>query len=382
MEFVPKKPIPYGKHFIDDSDIQAVIETLKSDSMTQGPKVEEFERALAKYCGAKYAVAFSNGTAALHGAYHASGIGEGNNFITSTLTFVATANAGLYCGAEPILCDINSKTYNIDLDKAKKLVTPNTKVIAPVSLAGYPADLEDLFEWANERGITVIHDAAHAIGATVRGQSVSKFAHMTMLSFHPVKHVATGEGGAIITDCEKFYESLLRFRTHGITKSPDDLIENHGGWYYEMQELGFNYRITELQCSLGISQIKKLENSLKRRQEIAEIYNSELNLDWLTLPQTPHDGVHAFHLYPVLVNDEKKRKPLYDYLHENNIKVQVHYVPIHCMPYYRNNFGFKIGDFPNAEDFYSREISLPMYPTLTYEEQQYVIKKVKEFENL
>lgn len=372
------EPIPYAKHTIDQDDIDAVTAVLRSDFLTQGPGVSEFENALATACGSRYAVVFANGTAALHGAYFAAGIGPGDEFITTPITFVASANAGLYMGAAPVLCDISMEDYLIDQDRLWRLISPRTKVITPVSYAGYPAELEALHKKAAKAGIVVIHDAAHALGAVRRGAPVGRHADMTMLSFHPAKHAAAGEGGAILTDNEVYFRRLVSFRSHGITKNPAELTENHGGWYYEMQALGFNYRLTDMQCALGLSQLKKLDVSLKRRKEIADRYRAELRLDWLTLPPEPEDGAHAFHLYPVLVNADRRR--FYDYLHANGIKAQVHYIPVHYMPYYKEAFGFKPGDFPVAEEFYSREVSLPMFPGLTDGEQSYVIDTVRGYD--
>ncbi|MCL2699734.1 MAG: UDP-4-amino-4,6-dideoxy-N-acetyl-beta-L-altrosamine transaminase [Defluviitaleaceae bacterium] len=370
------KPIPYTKHSIDQSDIDAVISVLQSDFLTQGPKPAEFERELAACCGSKYAVVFSNGTAALHGAYFAAGLGAGDEFITAPLTFAATVNAGVYLGATPVLCDISMKDYTIDQERVWRHVTDRAKAIVPVAYAGYPIDLKALREKAAAEGITVILDAAHALGATVNGEPISKHADMTMLSFHPAKHVATGEGGAVLTDNKAYYDKLMMFRTHGITK--EALPEEQGAWYYEMRELGFNYRLTDIQCALGISQLKKLDASLKRRKEIADRYKAGLSdLNWLTLPPEPSDGGHAWHLYPVLVTEKTGRRRFFDYLRANGISPQVHYIPVHYMPYYRESF--KTGDFPNAEDFYEREVSLPMFPALTDDEQGYVIDVIKRY---
>lgn len=366
--------IPYTKHAIDQSDIDAVVETLRSDFLTQGSKPAEFEQELAAACGARYAVVFSSGTAALHGAYFAAGLRSGDEFITTPLTFVATVNAGLYLGAIPVLCDISIADYLIDQERIWPLVTPGTKVIVPVAYAGYPIDLKALREKSAAAGIVVILDAAHALGACIRGEPVSRYADMTMLSFHPAKHVATGEGGAILTDNKEYYDKLMLFRTHGITKNtrePSSCVPE--AWYYEMRELGFQYRLTDIQCALGISQLKKLGASLAKRQKIADRYKSELNLDWLRLPPEPKDGNHAWHLYPVLVKKDRHR--FFDYLRANSILAQVHYIPVHYMPYYKGMFG----KFSNAEAFYECEVSLPMFPTLTDDEQGYVIDTIRRY---
>ncbi len=376
------KTISYGHQYIDDDDINAVVETLKSDYLTQGPQVSAFEKELAKYCGAKYAVLFSNGTAALHGAYYASGIKKGDEFITTPITFAASANAGLYMGATPVFCDIDENSYNIDVDRIFDFVTSKTKVVTPVSYAGNPVYLQKIYDKLHEKGIVVIHDAAHALGAKRNGYGIADFCDMAMVSFHPVKHITTGEGGVILTNNEEFYKKLNLFRSHGITKNPDELIYDNEPWYYEMQDLGFNYRITDFQCALGRSQLKKADKFIKRRNEIADIYYNQLKgYEKFKLFKNYDDEktVHAFHLYPVLLSDRDERKRFFNYMRENNVWVQVHYVPLHLMPYYRDNFGFKEGDYPKAENFYSREVSVPMYPTITDDELDYVIKLMKEF---
>lgn len=392
-----RKVISYGRQYIDEEDIKAVIEALKSDFMTQGPKIKEFEDLVADYHKCKYAVAFSNGTAALHAAYYALDLKKGDEFITSPITFAASSNGGLYLEGIPKFVDIDKETYNIDLKKIENSITEKTKIITPVSFAGFPVDLKKIKEIADKYNLKIIHDAAHAIGALRNGHTVSDFADATILSFHPVKHVATGEGGMVLTNDEEVYKKMLIFRTHGITREETLLIENHGPWYYEMQELGYNYRITDMQCALGITQMKKLDNSLYERNRIAKIYDNELsNLDWLTLPLNYFDktwlnddnyiglkekplNLNSYHLYPVLLSTKEERLKFVNYMRANNIFVQVHYIPVHLMPYYKKKFGYKEGDFPIAENFYSREVSLPMYPTLTKEELEYIIKIIKKF---
>lgn len=393
------KTISYGRQYIDEADIKAVIETLQSDYMTQGPKIKEFEDKVAKYHGCKYAVAFCNGTAALHGAYYAVGLKEGDEFITSPITFAASGNGALYLGGIPKFVDIDKDTYNMDITKLKENITEKTKVITPVSLAGYPVDLKAISEIINETGkdIKIIHDAAHAIGAKRDGRNIVDYADVTILSFHPVKHVTTGEGGMVLTNDEEYYKRLCLFRTHGITRNSEELIENHGAWYYEMQDLGYNYRITDMQCALGMTQMDKLDNSLYRRNQIAKYYEEELkDIEWLKLPlgyfakewldDKKYEGLkekpknlNSYHLFPVLLENSEERKRFFDYMRENNIFVQVHYIPLHTMPYYKEKYGFKNGDFPVAEDYYSREVSLPMYPTLSKEELEYVMRRIREF---
>jgi len=376
------KTISYGHQFIDDDDISAVVETLKSDYLTQGPVVEAFEKDLCEYCGCKYAVAFSSGTAALHGAYFASGIKAGEEFITTPITFAASANAGLYLGAIPVFCDIDENSYNIDVDKIFDFVTEKTKVVTPVSYGGHLVSLQKIYEDLSKRGIIVIHDAAHALGAKKDGFGIVDFCDMAMVSFHPVKHITTGEGGVILTNNEYFFERLKLFRTHGITKDADKMKFGSEPWYYEMQELGYNYRITDFQCALGRSQLKKADKFLKRRNEIADIYYSEFGKsDKFKVISGYKDekSVNAFHLYPVLLSNADERKKFFEYMRQNNIWVQVHYIPLHLMPYYRNNFGFKDGNFPKAENFYSREVSVPMFPSISDSELQYVIDIMKKF---
>lgn len=393
------KTISYGRQFIDEDDIKTVIETLKSDYMTQGPKIKEFEDKVAEYHSCKYAVAFCNGTAALHAAYYAVGLEKGDEFITSPITFAASGNGGLYLGGIPKFVDIDKDTYNIDISKLSEAITEKTKVITPVSLAGYPVDLKAIREIIEKIGknIKIIHDAAHAIGAKRDGRNIVDYADVTILSFHPVKHVTTGEGGMVLTNNEEYYKKLCLFRTHGITKNPDELEENQGAWYYEMQDLGYNYRITDMQCALGITQMNKLNRSIYKRNQIAKFYEEQLkDIEWLKLPlgyfskdwleeekykelKEKPKNINSYHLFPILLENAEERKRFFDYMRENNIFVQVHYIPLHLMPYYRKKFGYKKGDFPVAENYYSREVSLPMYPTLTKEELEYIIKVIKKF---
>lgn len=393
------KTISYGRQFIDEDDIKTVVETLKSDYMTQGPKIKEFEDKVAEYHGCKYAVAFCNGTAALHAAYYSVGLKKGDEFITSPITFAASGNGGLYLGGIPKFVDIDKDTYNIDVNKLSEAITEKTRVITPVSLAGYPVDLKAIREIIEKAGkdIKIIHDAAHAIGALREGRNIIDYADVTILSFHPVKHVTTGEGGMVLTNSEEYYKKLCLFRTHGITRNLEELLENHGAWYYEMQNLGYNYRITDMQCALGITQMNKLNKSLYKRNQIAKFYEKELKgIEWLKLPlgyfskewlddekyedlKEKPENLNSYHLFPILLENSDERKKFFDYMRENNIFVQVHYIPLHLMPYYRENFGYKKEDFPVAEDYYSREVSLPMYPTLKDEELEYIIKVIKNF---
>lgn len=379
-------PISYGRQHITDEDIQTVIETLRSDYLTQGPKIAEFEKDFASYCGCKYASVVSNGTAALHLCAMALGIQPGDKIITTPITFVASANGFRYCGAEVIFCDIHPDTYLMDLDKLEDILKTSPKgtykAVVPVDFAGYPVDVERLRALANEYKFAIVEDACHAPGGALTDSKGkinrignSQYADLTVFSFHPVKHIATGEGGAITTNNKELYEKVSLYRTHGITKDPALLQENHGGWYYEMQELGYNYRITEFQAALGISQLKRLDWSIARRNEIAKKYDEAFTNTSIRTPFRAHNITHAFHLYIIQVD---KRKELYDFLRQHNIFSQVLYIPAHTMPYYKT-FGWKEGDMPVAENYYSKCLALPMFPTLTDEEQDWVIEKVKEF---
>jgi len=388
------KPIPYGRQHITQEDIDAVIETLQSDFLTQGPKVAEFEQAFANYVGAKYAVAVSNGTAALHLCTLALGVNEESRVITTPITFVASANCVRYCGGTVEFADIDPETALLDVNKVRELLESKPKGyytgIIPVDFAGNPVNLEEFRKLADEFGCWIIEDACHAPGGYFIDSAGEKqlcgngkYADLAIFSFHPVKHIATGEGGMITTNSDELYQELLKLRTHGITRAPQLLEENHGGWYMEMQELGYNYRIPDMLCALGITQLQRADAGLARRKGIAKVYDEAfVNVAGIEVLGTAaealtEDGTtgHAYHLYVIKVAD---RKGLYDFLREHNIFAQVHYIPAHTMPYYRNQ-GYKKGDFPEAEAYYSECLSLPMYPSLTAEEQEFVIEKVKEF---
>ncbi|MDE6049888.1 MAG: UDP-4-amino-4,6-dideoxy-N-acetyl-beta-L-altrosamine transaminase [Paramuribaculum sp.] len=382
-----RKPIPYGRQSINDDDIKAVVETLKSDYLTQGPKIKEFEEKFAEYVGAEYAVAVNNATSALHLAATALGVKPGDKVIVTPMTFAASANCIRYCGGEVKFCDIDADTYLMDTKQLRKTLESSPKGtykgIVVVDFAGYPHNLEELRKICDEYGLWIIEDACHAPGAwfidsngEIQKSGNGKYADISIFSFHPVKHIATGEGGMATTNQPELYKKLCHFRTHGITKDPSVLTKNDGGWYYEMQDLGYNYRITDFQAALGISQLNRADSGLKRRQEIAEKYDEAFrNIRDIKIPRREKDIFHAFHLYVIQVPD---RKGLYDFLHENGIYAQVHYVPLHLMPYYQEQ-GNRPGDLPVVEDYYAHCLSLPMFPTLTDEEQDYVIAKVKEF---
>lgn len=382
-----RKPIPYGRQSINDDDIKAVVETLKSDYLTQGPKIKEFEEKFAKYVGAKYAVAVNNATSALHLAATALGVKSGDKVIVTPMTFAASANCIRYCGGDVTFCDIDEETYLMDIKKLRDILEASPKGtykgVVIVDFAGYPHNLEEFRSLCDEYGMWLIEDACHAPGAWFRdshgkiqqsGNGV--FADISIFSFHPVKHIATGEGGMATTNNPELYRKLCHYRTHGITKDPSLLQKNDGGWYYEMQDLGFNYRLTDFQAALGVSQLERADKGLESRQEIARKYDAAFSdIKDIKTPFREDDIYHAFHLYIIQVPD---RKGLYDFLHENDIYAQVHYVPLHLMPYYRQ-FGNKPGDLPVVEKYYEHCLSLPMFPTLTDEEQEYVIEKVKEF---
>lgn len=368
--------IPYGRQWIEEDDIQAVVETLRSDYLTTGPKIAEFEKCVADYVGAKYAVAVANGTAALHVACLAAGIGPGDEVITTPITFVASANCALYCGATPVFADIDPDTYNIDPKDIRNKITPRTKAIIAVHFTGQPCDMDEIRKIAEEHKLIVIEDAAHALGADYKGRMIGTISDMTTFSFHPVKHVTTGEGGMIMTDSKELYEKLCMFRTHGITRDPLKLTSNEGAWYYQQQELGFNYRITDIQCALGISQMKKLDRFIARRRQLAEQYNEAFqNIDGIKIPEQAEGCNNSWHLYVIQVLN-KDRKEVFDELQARHIGVNVHYIPVYAQPYYREH-GYSEIVCPNAEAAYARFISLPMYSQLTDEEQAYVIEQVK-----
>jgi UDP-4-amino-4,6-dideoxy-N-acetyl-beta-L-altrosamine transaminase len=379
-------PIPYGKQSITREDIKAVTETLQSDLLTQGPKIIEFEKAFADYIGAKYAIAVSNGTAALHLSAMALGVNENTNVITTPITFAASANCIRYCGGNVYFADIDPCTYLLDINKVEALIRSKPHGffhgIIPVDFAGRAVDLEAFRKLADKYKLWILEDACHAPGGYFTDSNNvqqwcgnSQFVDAAIFSFHPVKHIACGEGGAITTNDERIYKKLLLLRTHGITKDPALMLENHGGWYYEMQELGYNYRLTDFQAALGLSQLQRANEGLKRRRAIAKIYNEAFNAKKGLKGQSGYVEGHAYHLYVIEVEN---RDLLYNFLREKKIFTQVHYIPVHFQPYYQS-LGFKKGDFPNAEAYYEKCLSLPMYPTLTEEEQQYVIDILNDF---
>lgn len=369
--------IPYGKQSIDEADIQAVVEVLRSDFLTTGPKIAEFEKMVADYTGAKYAVAISNGTAALHAACYAAGIGIGDEVITTPLTFAASANCVLYCKGTPVFADVDERTYNINPEDVKRKITDKTKAIIAVHLAGQPCDMDAIGAIAEEYHLTVIEDGAHALGSEYKGKRVGAISDMTTFSFHPVKPITTGEGGMIVTNEKAYYERLCLFRSHGITRNPEIMTRNDGPWFYQQLDLGYNYRITDIQCALGCSQMRKLENFLHRRRELAERYNEAFaECDDIITPYQMPKTRSGWHLYIIQLKNCDRRKA-FEKLRAEGIGVNVHYIPVYFHPYYQEN-GYQNVHCPNAEEIYSNMISLPLYPGLTDEEQEKVIKKVKE----
>lgn len=392
--------IPYGKQNITEEDIQAVAKALKGDFLTQGPTILEFEQAFANYIGCNYAVAVSNGTAALHLSALALGVGNGDKVITTPITFAASANCVRYCGGEVVFSDIDSETYLLDVEKAEQLLKASPKGtykgIVPVDFAGRAVNLEAFRKLADEYGLWIIEDACHAPGGYFtdsKGQKQNcgngNYADLAIFSFHPVKHIATGEGGMITTNDEKLYKKLLELRTHGITRDtavfknslefavgqPVNEGDSYPGWYMEMQTLGYNYRFTDFQAALGISQLSRADQGIERRKAIASKYNTAFTGKEYIKGQSGYIDGHAYHLYVIEVED---RVGLYNYLREHKIFAQIHYIPCHLMPYYRN-LGWKENDMPLAEQYYKHCISLPMYPTLTDEEQSFVIDAIATY---
>lgn len=367
--------IPYGKQSIDENDIKAVVDVLKSDFITTGPKIEEFEIKVADYVGAKYAVAIANGTAALHAACFAAGIGEGDEVITTPITFAASANCALYCGATPVFADIDKESYNISPADIKEKITDKTKAIIAVHFTGQPCEMDEIHKIAAENNLIVIEDAAHALGADYKGKKIGSLSDMTTFSFHPVKHITTGEGGMIVTNDEKLYERLKLFRTHGITREEKYLSRNDGPWYYEQIDLGYNYRITDIQCALGISQMDKLDDFVKKRRMLVERYNNAFEeVSEIVVPKQVEGCNNSYHLY---VTQVENRLEVFNKLRTAGIGVNVHYIPVYKHPYYQKN-GYADVKCPNAEEYYEHCISLPLYPNLTVKEQDYVIEKVIE----
>ncbi len=378
-----RKSIPYGRQDIDQNDIDTVVKTLQSDFLTQGPLVKKFENNFSEYVNCKYSVAVSNATAGLHLSILALGVKPGDRVITTPITFAASANCIRYAGGEVWFADIDPDTYLLSLEKTQELIESKPKDffkgIIPVDFAGLPINVEGFKELANKHNLWIIEDACHAPGGYFIDSKQDKqmcgnanYADIGVFSFHPVKHIACGEGGMITTNNISVYNKLLSLRTHGITKN--DMSENHGAWYYEMQDLGYNYRLTDIQSSLGITQLAKNKKGVKKRNDIAKKYKEAFK-NKLKYQSLPDNRYNAHHLFVIQVNN---RKALYEYLRENGIYAQIHYIPVHTMPYYKK-IGYQDADLKNSELYYSKCLSLPMYPTLTDEEQEFVISKVLDF---
>lgn len=377
-----KKPVqdnflPYGHQWISEEDVQSVAEVLRSDWITQGAKINEFESAIAHFVHAKFAVAFSSGTAALHGACFAIGLGKGDEVITSPLTFVASSNCILYLNGRPVFADIKSGTYNIDPQQIEKVITNRTRAILSVDFAGHPADFNEISQIAAKYHLKVIEDASHAFGAEYRRRKIGSLSDLTVFSFHPVKSITTGEGGIVTTDQQEFYNRLLLFRTHGIEKN----LKSRDPWYYEMQQLGYNYRITDFQCALGLSQLRKIKVFIKRRRQIAAQYQAAFTpIDEVIVPHEVPNVKSAWHIYVIRLKLRYltvSRKEIFEALRKENIGVQVHYIPVYYHPYYQA-LGYKQGLCPKAEKYYEEVITLPIFPKMNDANVQSVISSVSK----
>ena len=370
--------LPYGQQWIDDDDIEAVVATLRSPFLTTGPTIKQFEDAVADYVGTKYAVAFSNGTAALHGACYAAGITEGDEVITTPITFAASANCARYLGADIVFADIDKDTYNIDPTDIERKITARTKAIIPVDFTGQPCEIDAIMKLAKKHNLVVIEDGAHSLGAEYKGKKAGLHADMTMFSFHPVKPVTTAEGGVIVTNDEEYYSKLLLFRSHGITQTP--YAEEQGEWYYEMVDLGFNYRMTDLQASLGISQMKKLDEFVDRRRALAAKYTALLkNIEGVRIPFQAEHSISGWHLYSIQLDEAvigKSRKQVFEEMRAANIGVHVHYIPVYWFPYYER-LGYQRGLCPTAERWYGQALTLPLYPKMRDEDVQNVVDQLR-----
>ena len=383
--------INYGRQYIDKSDIKAVTKVLTGNWLTQGPQIENFEKALKLKFGAKHCVALSSGTAALHLAGLALGWKKGDVVLSSPMSFSAASNCILYSNATPAFVDIDKSSYNIDIDKLekkiKRLNSKSKKVVAIVATdyAGNPCDWQSLKFIASKYNVKLINDNCHAIGASYNKDKnyAVRYADIVTHSYHPVKNITTGEGGSILTNNRKIFDKIKILRSHGITRDPKLMLSNEGPWYYEMHELGYNYRITDIQCALGISQLKKINKFLKRRREIAKIYNDNFSRAAVySVPSVKKNCSHAYHLYPLQINFNKlhiSKKLLFQKMRSKKINLQVHYVPIHLHPYYKKRYNFKLGDFPVAEQFYRKVVSLPIYFSIKDSQIFKVIKFVNKF---
>ena len=377
-----EKRVGYGHQYVDDADIQAVVDVLKSDFLTCGPKIEEAEAKLCKITGAKYAVLIANGTAALHAAMFAADVGPGDEVITTPITFAASANCALYCGAKPVFADINPKTYNINPESVEKKITDKTKAVVAVDFTGQAVEIDKIREICDRHNLIFIEDAAHSLGTKYNGKPVGSLADMTEFSFHPVKTCTAGEGGAITTNDDELYKRLVLFRTHGITRNQELMDKpSEGGWYYQQVALGYNYRMTDIQAALLSSQLDKLERFGKRRKELVKCYNEAFSaMPELVVQQEIAQSDTVRHLYIIQLNlDMLKcgRREVFEALQAEGLGVNVHYIPVYSFPYYQK-LGYRMGECPNAERLYERIISIPLYYSLTDEEQDKVIKAVNK----
>lgn len=372
--------IPYGMHWIDEEDINEVANVLRSNWITTGPKIKEFEDALCAYIGCRYCVAVNSGTSALDIAVQSLNLPVGSEIITTPFTFVATSNSIIYNNHKPIFADICSDTFNIDPEDIRRKITKNTKAIIYVDYAGQPCDIKAIKEIADEFDLYLIEDACHAIGAEYEKKKVGNFADLTIFSFHPVKHITTGEGGAVVTDNKELYEKLSLLRTHGIDKNTMDRFGPDASWAYDMKYLGRNYRITDFQAALGISQLKKLDGFIDRRIELASIYNELLSdIDFVSLPIVINNVKHAWHIFTILLNRSINRDDFFKYMREENIGVNVHYIPVYRHSYYINRFNINPLSFPCTEAVFKEIITLPLHPKISHEDVLYICNKIKSY---
>lgn len=378
---VRKEFLPYGHQTIDNKDVKAVIDVLKSDYLTTGPAISLFENKIKSYVGVDYAIAISNGTAALHAACFAAGIKEGDEVIVSSITFAASSNAVLYCGATPVFADIDPITYNIDPNSIRELINDKTKAIVVVDYTGQPVDIDEIMEIARRNNLIVIQDSAHSLGSEYKGEMIGKQADMTTFSFHPVKPITTAEGGMVVTNNIKYAELIRLFRSHGITRDEDQLLNDVGPWYYEQQLLGYNYRMTDIQAILGVSQLEKIETFLSKRRKLAKLYNNLLeNISGITIPEEPEYSNSGWHIYVIKIDTKStglSRKFFFEALRAENIGVNVHYIPVYLMPYYKE-LGYEAGLCPRAEAFYEDIITLPLHPGMTEDDVRDVTKAIKK----
>lgn len=370
--------IPYGRQTIDESDIESVLSVLKSDWLTTGPKVEQFENAISRKVSSHHAVAVSSGTAALHATMHALGISKGDEVIIPAITFAATANCVLFEGGTPVFADIDPSTLLISPVSIEKHISDSTKAIICVDYAGQPCDYDTIRKIANRHGIRLVADACHALGAAYKGQRVGTLADLTVFSFHPVKHITTGEGGMVVTDDSDLADHIQIFRNHGITSGPRQRLENKS-WYYEMVDLGYNYRISDIQCALGVSQLEKLNKWIRRRNNLAICYDEMISKIKDVKPLSKQSNVlHAYHLYVVLLDEKIDRDHVFEKMRSKNIGVNVHYIPVYLHPYYRNQLGTYEGLCPDAEAAFSQMLTLPLYPGMTEQDVKTVCEALME----